>query len=283
MKTIAQLMNCEKQTAYRDAARTINEPRCTRGPGKTMRCIPIPILVLLAVVCAFPTYAAEISPIKCGANEDRVWVYDSLNSFDVALKLKCGELVEIISREKGYVKIRTSSGKEGYVPEKALPKPPEPEGNNQNSSEAQTSSQQEPQSVVAAARARTSASTQQTAKPQPISTRSQANTAVQPPVRSAPQPTGVANTDSQTASAGQTKTQSASNTAAANTKRSAVKAGSSKDVSVPNTPAVAPAPVAATASNIELADNLPSASPALSASTMLRHHHAMRMRKRIPS
>jgi hypothetical protein len=267
MKPIAQFMNCEKQTAYRDAARTINEPRCTRGPGKTMRCIPIPILVLLAVVCAFPTYAAEISPIKCGANEDRVWVYDSLNSFDVALKLKCGELVEIISREKGYVKIRTSSGKEGYVPEKALPKPPEPEGNNQNSSEAQTSSQQEPQSVVAAARARTSASTQQTAKPQPISTRSQANTAVQPPVRSAPQPTGVANTDSQTASAGQTKTQSASNTAAANTKRSAVKAGSSKDVSVPNTPAVAPAPVAATASNIELADNLPSASPALSAST----------------
>jgi hypothetical protein len=265
MKTIAQFMNSEKQTAYRDAARTINEPRCTSGPAKTMRCIPIPILVLLAVVCAFPTHAAETSPIKCGANEDRVWVYDSLNSFDVALKLKCGEPVEIISREKGYVKIRTSSGKEGYVPEKALPKPPDTEGNNENSSEAQINSQQEPQSVVAAARARTSPSIQQTAKPQPISTRSQANTGVPPPVRSAPQPTDAAIADSQTAPAGQTKTQSASNTAAS-TKHSAVKAGSSKDVSAPNTPAVAPAPVAATASNIELADNLPSAPPALSGS-----------------
>ena len=202
-------MNCEKQTAYRDAARTINEPRCTRGPGKTMRCTSIPILVLLAMVSAFPTHAAETSPIKCGANEDRVWVYDSLNSFDVALKLKCGELVEIISREKGYVKIRTSSGKEGYVPEKALPKPPDTEGNNQNSSEAQVSSQQEPQSIVAAARARTSAGTQQTAQPQAISTRSQANAPVQPPVRSAPQPADAANADSQTASAGQTKMQSA--------------------------------------------------------------------------
>ena len=231
-----------------------------------MRCTSIPILVLLAMVSAFPTHAAETSPIKCGANEDRVWVYESLNTFDVALKLKCGELVEIISREKGYVKIRTSSGKEGYVPEKALPKPPDTEGNNQNSSEAQVSSQQEPQSIVAAARARTSAGTQQTAKPQPISARSQANAAVPPPVRSAPQPTDAANADSQTASAGQTKTQSASNTAAANTKRSAVKAGSSKDVSVPNTPAVQPAPVNAPASNIELADNLPSAPPALSAS-----------------
>src|ERR1700683_3684156 len=154
----------------------------------------------------------------------------------------------------------------GYVPEKAVPKPPDTEGNNQNSSEAQVSSQQEPQSIVAAARARTSAGTQQTAQPQAISTRSQANAPVQPPVRSAPQPADAANADSQTASAGQTKMQSASNTAATSTKRSAVKAGSSKGVSVPNTPVVAPAPVAATASNLELADNLPSAPPALSGS-----------------
>src|ERR1700677_1616964 len=99
-----------------------------------------------------------------------------------------------------------------------------------------------------------------------ISTPSQANAPVQPPVRSAPQPADAADADSQTASAGQTKMQSASNTAATSTKRSAVKAGSSKGVSVPNTPAVAPAPVAATASNLEPADNLPSAPPALSGS-----------------
>ncbi len=267
MKTIAQFMNYEQVAPYCNALRIINAPRCATGPVITLRCILSPTLVLLVMFCGFPARAAETSPIKCGTNEDRVWVYDSLNSFDVALKLKCGELVEIISREKGYVKIRTSGGKEGYVPEKALPKPPETEGNNQNSSEAQISSQQEPQSVTAAARARTSAGTQEKARPQPISTRSQANTSAQSPVRSSPEHTDAANADSPAASAGQSKTQSASNTAAASTKRSSAKASSSKDVSVSSRPLPAPAPVAAAANNSELADNLPSAPPALSGST----------------
>jgi hypothetical protein len=123
-----------------------------------MRGLLAPSLVLVVLCYAFPARAAETTPIKCGVNEDRVWVYDSLNSFDVALKLKCGEQVEIIGREKGYVKIRTSSGKEGYVPEKALPKPPETEENNQNSGEAKAGKQEGPQSVAAAARAKNSSS-----------------------------------------------------------------------------------------------------------------------------
>jgi hypothetical protein len=108
------------------------------------------ILILLSTWYAFPAGAAETTPVKCGVNEERVWVYDSLNSFDVAVKLKCGEPVEIISREKGYVKIRTSNGREGYVPEKALPKPPDPEAKNQNPSDAQDSKPQARQSVAAA-------------------------------------------------------------------------------------------------------------------------------------
>jgi hypothetical protein len=116
-----------------------------------------PVLALVFLCCAFPARAAETSPIQCGANEDRVWVYDSLDSFDVSMKLKCGESVEIIGRAKGYVKIRTSTGKEGYVPEKALPKPPETEENNQNSGTAQSSSLEGPQSIAAAARAKSSA------------------------------------------------------------------------------------------------------------------------------
>jgi hypothetical protein len=116
-----------------------------------------PGFALLLLCCAFPSRAAETSQIQCGANEDRVWVYDSLDSFDVSLKLKCGEPVEIIGRAKGYVKIRTSTGKEGYVPEKALPKPPETEESNQNSGPAQSSSQEVPQSIAAAARAKSSA------------------------------------------------------------------------------------------------------------------------------
>ncbi|HXO04801.1 MAG TPA: SH3 domain-containing protein [Candidatus Sulfotelmatobacter sp.] len=116
-----------------------------------------PTLALIVLCYAFPARAAETTPVKCGVNEDRVWVYDSLTSFDVGMKLKCGEPVEVIGREKGYVKIRTSSGKEGYVPEKALPKPPETEANSQNSADAQASTQAAPQSLAAAARARTAA------------------------------------------------------------------------------------------------------------------------------
>ena len=107
------------------------------------------ILILLGIGTAMPAQAAETSPLKCGVNEDRIWVYDSLNSFDVAMKLKCGEPVEILSREKGYVKIRIAGGREGYVEAKALPKPPGTEEPTQSSSEAQASEKQ--RQLVAAA------------------------------------------------------------------------------------------------------------------------------------
>lgn len=68
--------------------------------------------------------AAETLPVQCAANDDRVWVYDSLTTFSVELRLKCGEPVEVLGRVKGYVKVRTSSGKEGYVPDAALPNLP---------------------------------------------------------------------------------------------------------------------------------------------------------------
>jgi uncharacterized protein YgiM (DUF1202 family) len=159
LKTIAPLIACE-QTANREPTGITSEWRSAGSFGGTVRRRPLAPILVLAVLCyAFPARAAETTPIECGVNEDRVWVYDSLDSFDVALKLKCGEQVEIIGREKGYVKIRTSSGKEGYVPEKALPQPLEREGNNQNSSEAQAGRQDGPQSVAAAAaHAKTSSS-----------------------------------------------------------------------------------------------------------------------------
>jgi len=127
-----------------------------------------PALALVSLCCALPARAVETSPIQCGANEDRVWVYDSLDSFDVSMKLKCGEPVEIIGRAKGYVKIRTSTGKEGYVPEKALPKPPATEESNQTSDQAQSSSQEGPQSIAAAARAKSSASSTAGTVPKPV-------------------------------------------------------------------------------------------------------------------
>lgn len=82
----------------------------------------IRFLLPLAAVCLAPSIRAnDLAYVKCAANEDRVWVYDSLSSFDVEAKLRCGAPVEILSRINGFVKIRTESGVEGYVPNSALP------------------------------------------------------------------------------------------------------------------------------------------------------------------
>jgi hypothetical protein len=88
------------------------------------RFIAVVPLLLGGLWLAPSVSAAETSPVQCAANDDRVWVYDSLTSFSVELRLKCGDQVEIISRVKGYVKIRTEAGKEGYVPDAALPNLP---------------------------------------------------------------------------------------------------------------------------------------------------------------
>jgi hypothetical protein len=68
--------------------------------------------------------AGDSATMKCAASQDRVWVYESLGSFDVAAKLRCGEAVEIISRVKGFVKIHSAGGVEGYVPDSAFPSLP---------------------------------------------------------------------------------------------------------------------------------------------------------------
>lgn len=82
----------------------------------------IRFLLPLAALCLAPSLRAnDLAYVKCAANEDRVWVYDSLSSFDVETKLRCGAPVEILSRINGFVKIRTESGVEGYVPDSALP------------------------------------------------------------------------------------------------------------------------------------------------------------------
>lgn len=83
-------------------------------------------LALAALLVAFiwPAAAfADGTAVKCAPNEERVWLYDSVTSLNVETKLKCGESVEVIGQQSGYVKVRTSSGTEGYLPESNLPKP----------------------------------------------------------------------------------------------------------------------------------------------------------------
>ncbi len=79
------------------------------------------LFLLASAVAASPVFAGDSATMKCNATQDRIWVYDSLNSFDVSAKLKCGETVEITGRVKGYVKIRAANGTQGYVPETTFP------------------------------------------------------------------------------------------------------------------------------------------------------------------
>jgi len=79
------------------------------------------LLPVAALWLASSAHATDLAYVKCAVNQDRVWVYESLGSFDVEARLRCGAPVEILSRVKGYVKIRTESGLEGYVPESVFP------------------------------------------------------------------------------------------------------------------------------------------------------------------
>jgi hypothetical protein len=80
------------------------------------------ILIFSTLGLSLLSTSAWASPatLKCNSNRDQVWVYDSLNSFNVDAKLKCGQGVEIIERLPNYVKIRAQNGVEGYVPDVAV-------------------------------------------------------------------------------------------------------------------------------------------------------------------
>jgi hypothetical protein len=73
------------------------------------------ILLFSTIGLSFFASSAWANPatLKCNSSHDQVWVYDSLNSFNVDAKLKCGQGVEIIERLSDYVKIRAQNGVEG--------------------------------------------------------------------------------------------------------------------------------------------------------------------------
>jgi len=78
-------------------------------------------VTLCPALLAAPAPAPGVTTVTCPTNEDRVWVYDSLTSFDVEAKLHCGDTVQIVSRVKGYVKVRIASGVVGYMPDSVFP------------------------------------------------------------------------------------------------------------------------------------------------------------------
>jgi hypothetical protein len=68
------------------------------------------------VAFAAPVFADSYT-LKCNAQKDTVWVYDSLDSLNVEAKLSCGQSVEVVDRANGYARIHAANGIEGYVPE----------------------------------------------------------------------------------------------------------------------------------------------------------------------
>ena len=78
------------------------------------------LVVCATVALSAVTASATPSTLKCNPNKDTVWVYGSLTTLDVQVKLSCGQTVEVLDRADGYVKIRTQHGMEGYIPESAF-------------------------------------------------------------------------------------------------------------------------------------------------------------------
>jgi hypothetical protein len=78
------------------------------------------IVSLASVSLLTGTASADPAALKCNLHRDQIWVYDSLDRFDVEAKLNCGENVEIIERVKGYLRIRAQNGLEGYIPEASV-------------------------------------------------------------------------------------------------------------------------------------------------------------------
>jgi hypothetical protein len=106
--------------------------------------------LLLALLAPSILTAGETSRVKCSINEDRVWVYDSPATLNVATKLRCGEVVTVLSRENGYIKVQTAAGTEGYVPDQNLP-------NAAPTPVAQANQPAPPSTLASAARAATAA------------------------------------------------------------------------------------------------------------------------------
>jgi hypothetical protein len=81
------------------------------------------LLKFLALLCLLSVIAraGDVGYISCPSGEAYVYLYQSIDSFEVLSSLKCGERVEIIDpTDKVRVKVKSPNGKEGYLPHAAV-------------------------------------------------------------------------------------------------------------------------------------------------------------------
>ena len=176
--------------------------------GPMNRWIRYPLLLSGICVSFCPALPAAPAPapepgvttVTCPVNEDRVWVYDSVTSLDVEAKLHCGDTVQIVSRVKGYVKVRIASGVVGYLPDSVFPDLPPLKDDQEklgdhNAAPTVETTQNDSSSlaaVAAAYRARESAAA--AARPREVAPVASATAEVTPVATAKPSPSVVAMT-----------------------------------------------------------------------------------------
>ncbi len=180
------------------------------------------LFLLVGAAAASPAFAGDSATMKCNATQDRIWVYDSLNSFDVSAKLKCGETVEITGRVKGYVKIRAANGAQGYVPDATFPDLPPYVDPNDPQPNVSIAKRVAPRAAVTA----------------PASTPSMASNISAPPPAAAPAPAPVAVTVAPSAASAPTPAPAPAVRTVAETASAPVAVTSISVVAAPPAPAV---------------------------------------------
>lgn len=80
-----------------------------------------PFGMILLVVCSIRVAAADTGYIRCQAGEGYVYLYETVDNFQVLANLRCGQRVEIVDpQNNARVRVRTADGKEGYIPQSGL-------------------------------------------------------------------------------------------------------------------------------------------------------------------
>ncbi len=81
----------------------------------------LPFVIILLFLSSAKLAAAGTGYIRCQAGEGYVYLYQTVDSFQVLANLKCGQRVEIVDLQTGArVRVRTADGKEGYIPQSGL-------------------------------------------------------------------------------------------------------------------------------------------------------------------
>jgi hypothetical protein len=78
-------------------------------------------LALMCLLTSASGRAGEVGYVTCPSGEGYVYLYQSVDSFQVLANLRCGEKVEIVDPKNTVrVKVKTLDGKEGYLPHSAV-------------------------------------------------------------------------------------------------------------------------------------------------------------------